>query len=98
MTSTRRRSGLATPSADNTTEPDATVPRDDGAERRVRIVGPDHVEHHESPWPSGPRPDLRLPRDPVAGAEALARQMGGRVVAWRYARALIDALNEGHRP
>jgi len=32
-----------------------------------------------------------LPRDPVAAAEALAEQLGGKVFAYRWAKALFEA-------
>lgn len=43
--------------------------------------------------PDRPRPQLRLSRDPHAAARDLAEQLGGTVLAWRWAKALIAALS-----
>ena len=47
----------------------------------------------ERAFPDGPRPQIRLSRDPVAAAAELAEQMGGRTFAHAWAKALLGAAS-----
>jgi hypothetical protein len=49
----------------------------------------------ERAFPPGPRPALRLSRDPAAAALELAQALGGKTFAYRWLTAGLEALDGG---